>query len=279
MPTARDPWSAIAALTPARVALGAAGASLPTARWLEFSLAHALARDAVHLPLDTAGVVAALREAGAEGAVVVGSAARDRAEYLLRPDLGRMLSPASAAALEALPRPAPAAGPAATAGRARVAIVVADGLSAGAVHAHAAPLFAALAPRLVAAGFALAPVVVATRARVALGDPVARALGADAVLMLLGERPGMSAPASLGAYLTWRPVAGTTDAMRNCVSNIHPPEGLAIDDAAHRITWLLAAARRLGASGTALKDESDTTALDAGTPSAVLPAPGTAHRV
>lgn len=245
--TAADPWATLRGFTAARIALGRAGASLPTVEWLRFSLAHAQARDAVHLPLDAARMQ---RELEALGFAVarVHSAAADRATYLRRPDLGRRLAPAAEAALQAL-----AAAPGAAAD---VAVVVGDGLSARAVQAHAAPLLAELRPRLEAEGLALGPVVLAEQARVALGDEVGERLGARSVLVLIGERPGLSSPDSLGAYLTWAPARGRSDAQRNCVSNIRP-EGLPYALAAHKIAWLLAGARRLGASGVVLKDESD----------------------
>ncbi|MDE2081217.1 MAG: ethanolamine ammonia-lyase subunit EutC [Burkholderiales bacterium] len=244
-----DPWADLKRHTAARIALGRSGASQPTAAWLQFSLDQALARDAVRAALDVAALQAALA-AHALDAIAIESAAPDRASYLRRPDLGRRLSPRSAAVLAALP--AAAAG--------SIAVLVADGLSAAAAQAHALPLLLALRPRLQAQGQALGPVVIATQARVALGDAVGALTGAAAVLVLLGERPGLSSPDSLGAYLTWAPRPGRSDAERNCVSNIRPA-GLPHAEAARRLAWLLAAARRLGASGVALKDESDAPAL------------------
>ncbi len=239
--TTPDPWAALRAHTLARIALGRTGASLPTVEWLRFAEAHALARDAVHTPLDVAALVAALRHHGVEPAVVA-SAAPDRATYLRRPDLGRRLDAASAAAL------APGPG--------GLAVVLADGLSARATQAHALPLLLALRGHLEAAGDALGIVAVATQARVALGDEVGERVQAGAVLVLIGERPGLSSPDSLGAYLTWAPRRGRRDAERNCVSNIRP-EGQPPAQAAARLAWLLGAARRLGATGVALKDESN----------------------
>lgn len=243
-----DPWSALRRHTAARIALGRAGVSLPTAKWLDFGVAHALARDAVHLPLDEAAVRARLQALGltCHG---VHSAAPDRTTYLRRPDLGRRLSDASAAELAALPHMAD-----------DLLVVVGDGLSALAVHRNAAPLLAELQTHLAQAGLRIGPVLVARQARVALGDAAAAALGAPAVLVLIGERPGLSSPDSLGAYLTWAPRPGLADSLRNCVSNIRP-EGLAYGQAAHKITWLLAMARRLGSTGVMLKDESDRVAL------------------
>ncbi len=237
-----DTWAALRVHTAARIALGRAGASLPTAEWLRFAQAHALARDAVHEPLDADALIEGLRTMAFEP-LRVESAAPDRATYLRRPDLGRRLSPRSAALLQG--RPA-----------CDIAVVLADGLSARATQQHALPLLLALRPRLEAQGQAIGPVGVATQARVALGDEVGTLLNARAVLVLIGERPGLSSPDSLGAYLTWLPRSGRSDAERNCVSNIRP-EGLALEAAAFKIAWLLNAARTLGATGVALKDRSD----------------------
>jgi ethanolamine ammonia-lyase small subunit len=247
--TPADPWTALRAHTAARIALGRSGVSLPTAELLRFDLAHAMARDAVHLPFDAEALRDALAAHGFDATLTLESAAPDRATYLHRPDLGRTLSPRSAALLADL-----AAVPC------DVLCVVGDGLSALAVHRHAAPLLVELRPRLEAAGMSLGPVVLARQARVALGDPVGAALQARCLVMLIGDRPGLSSPDSLGADLTWQPRSGRSDAERNCVSNIRP-EGLPLADAAHKIAWLLGAARRLGATGVALKDESDAPAL------------------
>ena len=246
-----DPWHALRRHTAARIALGRAGVSLPTAEWLGFSLAHAMARDAVHEPLDVPSLVQALQAHDFE-ALVLESAAPDRATYLRRPDLGRRLSDRSRALLQGQPQ----------ADIAVVAVVLADGLSARATQSHALPLLLALRPLLEAQGQRLGPVAVATQARVALGDEVGAGLQARAVLLLVGERPGLSSPDSLGAYLTWAPRAGCSDAERNCVSNIRP-EGLAVGAAALKIAWLLAAARQLGATGVVLKDRSDEPLLPA----------------
>ncbi len=236
-----DPaWTPLRALTAARIGLARSGASLGTAPLLEFRMAHARARDAVHHDL---GALPELEALGLPVATVRSQAA-DRRGYLMRPDLGRALDAAAKPVL------------AAHAGAHGLAIVVADGLSALAVKRHAAPVLAALLPALRAGDWALAPLVVAHQARVALGDAVARALGAGAVLVLIGERPGLSAPDSLGAYLTWAPVAGTTDADRNCVSNIRP-DGLGYQEAAWKLAFLLDRMRAIGGSGVLLKDNSE----------------------
>lgn len=248
----RDAWQALRRLTPARIALGRAGASLPTDAVLAFGLAHAQARDAVHTPLDRVAVARALQEAGFDP-VAVRSTAPDRPTYLRRPDFGRRLDADSRARLQAI---AADPGP-------EVLFVVADGLSARAIHAHAVPLLQAVAPRL--AHRELGPVVVAEQARVALGDEIAEILRAEQVVMLIGERPGLSSPDSLGVYFTHAPRIGRTDAERNCISNIRDG-GLDYGEAAVRLDWLLEGARRLGRSGVALKGDSEAAALPGGSP-------------
>ena len=240
----RDPFAALRLATAARVGLGRAGQGLPTAPMLAFQLAHARAQDAVHTPLD----VDLIRSGLGRPSIVVDSAAADRAAYLQNPDLGRRLDASSAPLL--------------TPGDYDLAIVLADGLSATAVHAHGPALVAALAARL--NGWSLASIVIARQARVAIGDPIGEALGARAVVVLIGERPGLSAADSLGAYLTWSPKPGRRDSERNCVSNIRAPGGLSPDQAADKIVWLLREARRLGFSGVDLKDRSGDGILDGG---------------
>jgi ethanolamine ammonia-lyase small subunit len=250
MSTPPDPWSALTRLTPARIALGRTGASLPTREVLAFAHAHAQARDAVTTPFDSARTVGEIEALGLR-AVEVASAAVDRATYLRRPDLGRRLSEASRARLaQAAKAPCD------------LAIVVADGLSSTAVHAHAAALLGALQPLAEAAAWRLGPVAVASQARVALGDEVGEILRARLVILLVGERPGLSSPDSLGAYLTFAPRVGRTDAERNCVSNIRGA-GLSYPAAAFRIAWLAREGLRLGLTGVALKDDSDLEALSA----------------
>lgn len=245
---APDPWARLAALTPARIALGRVGSSLPTRQVLQLALAHAQARDAVHAALDDERVGAALRGLGLAVAMVA-SAAPSREVYLRRPDLGCCLAADSRTMLTA------------RAGEpVDVALVVADGLSAAAADAHAAPLIARLRPHLDKAGLTLGPVVIATQARVALGDEIGELLRARAAVILIGERPGLSAPDSLGAYLTHAPRRGRTNAERNCVSNIRAG-GLAYDEAARKLAWLLNEALRCGFSGVALKDDSGRRAI------------------
>lgn len=237
-----DPWQALRRHTTARIGLGRSGDSLPTRAVLEFGLAHALARDAVHLPLDGAALAEALTVAGLPH-LAVRSQAVDRSHYLRRPDLGRQLSPDSLVALEMA---APATPP-------DLAFVIADGLSSLAVSRHALPLLQASLGLL--PGWSIAPVVIAEQARVALGDPIGEALRAGTVVVLIGERPGLSSPDSLGIYLTHRPRPGLTDADRNCISNIRP-EGLSYAAAAGKLIYLLNGARHQGRSGIDLKDDS-----------------------
>ena len=208
------------------------------------------ARDAVHEALDAARLAADLAPF-AGPALAVASAADDRRSYLMRPDLGRRLAPGADAVL------------APHAGACDLAVVVADGLSARAVQTHAAPVLAGLPARAARAGWRIAPVVIVRHGRVAVGDAVGAALGAACVAVLIGERPGLSAPDSMGAYLTWRPGPHTTDADRNCVSNIRP-EGIGYADAAATIARLLGAMRARGVSGIRLKDEAEQRLIDTG---------------
>lgn len=240
-----DPWSNLRRFTPARIALGRTGDALPVARLLEFQAAHALARDAVHQPFDADGLAEILAD---HATLTVRSQAADRATYLQRPDLGRRLHPDDQARLSDLrchgqgPKQAYDA-----------VIVLGDGLSSRALHDHAKALLDELLPRL--DGWDLAPIVLARQSRVALGDDVAAALNATMVVMLIGERPGLTAADSIGAYLTFAPQPGITrDAERNCVSNIRP-DGYTPALAADLIAWLMAEARRLKLTGIALKQD------------------------
>jgi ethanolamine ammonia-lyase small subunit len=230
-------------LTPARVGLGRAGASMPTKALLEFTLDHARARDAVHAAFDVSAIMRGLNDLGLQ-AFDVASCARDRKDYLRRPDLGRMLDPASQRLLATH-----------TEGSCQLAIVIGDGLSPAAVNAHAIEVVRSLVPRLAADGIEIGHAVVASGARVALGDEIGAILGTRMIVMLIGERPGLSASDSLGAYLTFAPRIGVTDEKRNCVSNIHR-SGLGYDEAAFRMAWLIREALARGVSGVALKDES-----------------------
>ncbi len=235
------PWARLRRLTAARIGLARSGASLATAPLLEFKLAHARARDAVHEPLDQARLVADLGSLDVPVRAAA-SAADDRQTYLMRPDLGRRLARETATAL------------AKDAGQYDVAIVICDGLSARAVQTHAQPVLAELLPKL--RGVRIAPLVVVLHGRVAIGDTMAGLLGADCAAVLIGERPGLTAADSMGAYLSWRPSPQTTDADRNCVSNIRP-DGIGYADAAAKLAFLLTAIRGRQLSGVQLKDDSD----------------------
>lgn len=248
-----DPWEDLRAHTQARLALGRAGAALPTAELLRFGLAHAQARDAVHIPLDAEALATQLQAQGC-ATLPVHSATPDRATYLLRPDLGRRLSDADAQAL----RESSANGTTPI----DLLLVVADGLSSLAVARQAPPLIEAIRQQT-PAGWQLGPVVIAQQARVALGDEVGALLGARLVAVLIGERPGLSSPDSLGIYLTWHPQVGRNDAQRNCISNVRP-EGLPPAAAAARLWWLCQEAQQLGLTGVGLKDRSDGMTLVAG---------------
>jgi len=223
--------------TPARVELGRAGVSLPTRALLQFQLAHAKARDAVHLPLAVNSLVVELKQHGIES-ITLASAARDRDEYLKRPDLGRRLSDDSRERLSGLRADYDAV------------FVIADGLSALAVHRHAVPVLHLLLGNL---DWRIAPVAIVEQGRVAIGDEIGERIGARLVVVLIGERPGLSSPDSLGAYLTWQPGAGRTDAERNCVSNIRA-EGLSYAAAAQKLLFLMNESRRRKLSGVKLKE-------------------------
>ena len=235
--------------TAAHISLDRTGVSVTTRHALEFSLAHAQARDAVHAALALPSLLAALHARNLP-AVAVRSAARDRTEYLRRPDLGRTLATACAALLASQPatdnlQPA------------TLTLILADGLSALATERHALAVLDALLPLLKIgepdATWRVTPIVIAEQARVALGDEIGAALHAEVTVMLIGERPGLSSPDSLGVYITWAPRPGRTDAERNCVSNIRA-EGLDYATAAAKIAWYISEGRRLGTTGVALRE-------------------------
>ncbi len=254
----KNPWAGLKAFTHARIALGRAGNGLPTAPLLAFNLSHAQARDAVHQPLDAETLRAQLEGQGF-ATLGVASAAADRQHYLRRPDLGRRLSDESREALAQLRANAEADAAYIVPD---VVFVVGDGLSAFAAAKQALPLLQAVRRRLdddaATHSWRIGPVVVARQARVALGDEIGELLGAKLVAMLIGERPGLSSPDSLGVYLTWAPKVGCHDAQRNCISNVRP-EGLPYEAAAHKLHYLLTQARRLQLTGVGLKDDSDAT--------------------
>ncbi|EPR41606.1 Ethanolamine ammonia-lyase light chain [Desulfovibrio sp. X2] len=255
-PVVQDSWQRLKAFTDARIALGRSGVSQPTAAHLRFSLDHARARDAVHLPLDQERLFAELADLGL-AVVPLSSRARERREYLLRPDLGRRLDAGSVKALRAgRPGDAPR----------DVALVVSDGLSSAAIQRQAAPFLAAFLPLAAAQGLSLSAVHFVSFGRVAVGDEVGELLGARAVVVLIGERPGLSSPDSMGIYMTHGPEVGLTDERRNCISNVRP-EGQPHAAAATTLAYLLEKSLRLGLSGVNLKD-------DQALPGAKLPAEG-----
>lgn len=237
-----NPWEELRAHTSARIALGRVGASLPTAEVLKFGLAHAQARDAVHRPLDFAALRSQLDAAGYR-TLQVRSDAPDRQTYLLRPDKGRHLQDAC---YQRLCQECPVT---------ELAVVIADGLSSVAVQQHALPLLDAFRARF-DTDWPLTPVILAEQGRVAIGDAIGEALRARVVIVLIGERPGLTSPDSLGGYITYQPRVGKMDSERNCISNVRP-EGLAYLPAAHKLEFLVRQALRLQLSGVGLKDESD----------------------
>lgn len=246
VPAGRDAWSALARHTRARIALGRAGGSLRSASLLDFRLAHARARDAVLTEFQPGALAPALREISGAEPLLLRSAAGDKRTFLVRPDLGRQLAPDSRQLLRAH---------AAAWGRRDLAIIASDGLSAFAAERQIVPMLRALLPRLRAAGWSLYPVILVSYGRVKLQDEIGELLQARQTLMLLGERPGLGAPDSLGAYFTYQPRATRTDADRNCLSNIRP-EGLPPDAAAQKLAELLTRSAQLQLSGVLLKDEA-----------------------
>lgn len=271
-----DPWVGLRQHTNARIALGRAGTSLPMAEVLQFGVAHAMARDALHTPLDIDALTADLQADGWH-TLHAHSQARSRHEYLLRPDLGRRLNDTSLLTLQAAHAANSQAGKTGAKGTAHalqpafdLLLVLGDGLSPMGIQRHGQALLHGLrehlqrlpSPRLPHTCLQLGPLVVASQARVALGDDIAQALHAPMVAMLIGERPGLSSPDSVGIYLTVNPRVGCHDAQRNCISNIRP-QGQPFASAAHRLARLVHRAFKLGTTGVALKDESDLSVLDA----------------
>ncbi|KRP63837.1 ethanolamine ammonia-lyase subunit EutC [Pseudomonas orientalis] len=251
-----NPWLQLRRLTPARIALGRTGTSIPTSAQLDFQFAHAQARDAVHLPFDHEELSRQFAERG-RNSLLLHSAAPDRHTYLQRPDLGRRLSDESAQTL----RDFAAAHPDGM----DLAIVVADGLSALAVHKHTAPFLTRLEEQTHAEGWSLSPVILVEQGRVAVADEIGQLLGAKMVVILIGERPGLSSPDSLGLYFTYNPKVGLTDAYRNCISNVRL-EGLSYGMAAHRLLYLMREACRRQLSGVNLKDEAQLQTLESDDP-------------
>ncbi|WP_417421121.1 ethanolamine ammonia-lyase subunit EutC [Halomonas sp.] len=250
-----NPWERLRAFTDARIGLGRAGVSLPTGKLLEFQLAHAQAQDAVHCPLDVEALAQQLQEAFVleHEPLRLHSQVEDRAMYLQRPDFGRKLNDESRERLEAV----------ASQSRVDLAVVVVDGLSALAVQQNSQPFLKALYQQFEqdSAEWQLAPLAIVEQGRVAIGDEIGALLNADVVLVMIGERPGLSSPDSLGLYMTWAPEPGLKDDRRNCISNVRPA-GLQMDEAARRLFLLLKEARQKKLSGVKLKDRSEDNVLE-----------------
>lgn len=238
-------WRQLRQYTDARIGLGRAGTSLPTREMLSFQLDHAQARDAVHLPLDTEQLMAALAKRFPL-ALRLHSAVHDRGEYLRRPDLGRQLDSDSLATLHTLnTQPWD------------ISISIVDGLSSRAIHEQALPFLDVLLPRLEALNLSIGPVALVEQGRVAIGDPISEALRARMSIVLIGERPGLSSPDSMGIYYTWAAHTGSMDSERNCISNVRP-KGQSYEAAAKLLEYLIREALVLKASGVVLKDDSET---------------------
>ena len=248
-----NPWSKLRSFTDARIALGRAGTSIPTHHWLEFQLAHAQAQDAVHSQLDSDDFAQQMiQQLGIAEPLLLHSQAQDRAEYLQRPDLGRHLDAPSIDTVTQYMSQQQSTND--------LAIVIADGLSCKAIEENAIPFLAKLLPEL-PQEWRIAPLCLVEQGRVAIGDHIGELLNAKLVLVLIGERPGLSSPDSLGLYLTWAPEVGLTDASRNCISNVRPA-GLSYSDAVTKSLYLLLEARRLQLSGVNLKEDAASEVLE-----------------
>lgn len=241
-PVEEDPWQSLKKFTAARIALGRTGVAIPLKELLEFRIAHAHARDAVYSQLNADALILGLQQFQLP-VYLLHSKAQNRNEYLHHPGLGRQLDDGSAQQLKGIDHPCD------------IALIVADGLSATAVNDHTLPLLKLLIPLLQQSGFSLAPICIAQQARIAIGDEISFLLKAKFSIVVIGERPGLSSPHSMGAYLTYGPRMGLTDESRNCISNIRP-EGLSYTTAAEKIHYLVTEAFRLQYSGVALKDNA-----------------------
>ncbi len=255
-----DPWRHLRRYTTARIALGRAGVGTPTTAHLAFQLAHAMARDAVHLSLDVPLLLRRLEAAGVP-AFELKTRAVDRRDYLLHPDRGRRLAEGSEALIRrAVPGDPP-----------DLALVVADGLSAVAIDRHALPFLALAIPLLSEEGISVSPAGVVRQGRVAVADEVGGIMGSRMAVILIGERPGLSSPDSMGIYFTYHPRLGRMDSQRNCISNIHS-NGLSYLEAAGKLIYLVREADRLGCSGVRLKEaSSEESGAGGDDPSFLLP--------
>ena len=240
-----DPWIALRRFTQARIALGRAGHAVPTQALLDFQLAHAQARDAVQLPWNIDAFAGQLRDIGEE-TLILQTPVSSRSEYLRRPDFGRVLTEESRIRLRNL-----------KASGVDVALIVSNGLSSTAVERRGIALLQTILEGLRVRQFRIAPICLVANGRVALLDDIGSVLDAQVAVIVIGERPGLSAADSLGIYLSYAPKNGNTDAERNCISNIHPPEGLSYESATRKLLYLIEESIRRGFSGVALKDEMD----------------------
>lgn len=240
-----DPWIALRRFTQARIALGRAGHAVPTQALLDFQLAHAQARDAVQLPWNINAFAGQLRDIGEE-TLILQTPVSNRSEYLRRPDFGRVLTEESRIRLRNL-----------KASGVDVALIVSNGLSSTAVERRGIALLQTILEGLRVRQFHIAPICLVANGRVALLDDIGSVLDARVAVIVIGERPGLSAADSLGVYLSYAPKKGNTDAERNCISNIHPPEGLSYESATKKLLYLIEESIRRGFSGVALKDEMD----------------------
>ena len=248
-----NPWSKLRSFTDARIALGRAGTSIPTHHWLEFQLAHAQAQDAVHSQLASDDFAQQMtQQLGIAEPLLLHSQAQDRAEYLQRPDLGRHLDAPSIDTVTQYMSQQQSTND--------LAIVIADGLSCKAIEENAIPFLTQLLPEL-PQEWRIAPLCLVEQGRVAIGDHIGELLNAKLVLVLIGERPGLSSPDSLGLYLTWAPEVGLTDASRNCISNVRPA-GLSYSEAVTKSLYLLYEARRLQLTGVNLKEDAAPEVLE-----------------
>lgn len=233
--------------TDARIGLGRAGSSIPTKRLLEFQMDHANARDAVHIPLDIAKLSSELPQK--YGILVLESMALDRPIYLQKPDFGRRLNSSSVSKIDRYLEQSKQK-------EFSVVVVIADGLSSTAVQKHASMMARLLCDSLGSKGYSIAPICIVNQGRVAVGDEIGELLGADLLVLMIGERPGLSSPDSLGIYYTYKPKVGLQDASRNCISNVRP-EGLSFQGAIEKLIWLIDESIRIQQSGVMLKDESE----------------------
>lgn len=247
-------WASLKYYTDARIGLGRAGVSLPTTPLLDFQLAHAQAQDAVHTPLNTEQLITELAPLATrfklEPTLQLHSQVTNRAMYLQRPDLGRRLNEDSVSRLNAHTSNVSVA--------TDLSIVVVDGLSSRAITENTLPFLTALLTTLQEdqQSWKIAPLCIVEQGRVAIGDEVGQLINARAVLVLIGERPGLSSPDSLGLYLTWSPRVGLTDVSRNCISNVRLA-GLSYQDAVRKTLYLLKESRQRQLSGVDLKERSE----------------------